>query len=110
MASHEFLHSYNIRAWQSEVYYSVVCFNYVTTIEHCSSELPLKSRELITCCGYMLGLQWNLSDTDTLGTKIIVLISEVSLFQGKNNMWQSRIENKYYSLVYFERITEFDAL
>ena len=25
-------------------------------------------------------------------------------------MWQSWIEIKYYSVVYFERITEFDAL
>ena len=32
-------------------------------------------------------VQWNLSNTDTLGTKIIVLISEVSLFQGENNMY-----------------------
>ena len=28
-------------------------------------------------------LEWNLSNTDTFGTKIIVLISEVSLFQGE---------------------------
>ena len=28
-------------------------------------------------------LQWNLSNTDTIGTKTIVLISEVSLFQGE---------------------------
>ena len=32
-------------------------------------------------------LQWNLSNVDTLGTKIIVLISEVSIFQGENNMY-----------------------
>ena len=32
-------------------------------------------------------VQWNLSNTDTLGTKIIVLISEVYLFQGENNMF-----------------------
>ena len=25
-------------------------------------------------------------------------------------MWQSRIEIEYYSIAYFERITEFDAL
>ena len=30
--------------------------------------------------------KWNLSNTDTLGTKAIVLISEVSLFQGENNI------------------------
>ena len=41
-------------------------------------------------------MQWNLSNADTLGTKIIVLISEVSLFQGENNMfyvklWLSRV-------------------
>ena len=29
-------------------------------------------------------IQWNLTNTDTLGTEIIVLISEVSLFQGEN--------------------------
>ena len=39
-------------------------------------------------CTYIHGykLQWNLSNTDTIGTKIFVLISEVSLFQGENNM------------------------
>ena len=26
------------------------------------------------------------------------------------HMWQSRIEIEYYSVVYFERITEFDVL
>ena len=36
-------------------------------------------------------IQWNLSNTDTLGTKIIVLISEVSLFQGKNNMYLYKV-------------------
>ena len=30
-------------------------------------------------------IQWSLSNMDTLGTKTIVLISEVSLFQGENN-------------------------
>ena len=35
-----------------------------------------------------LYVQWNLSNMGTLGTKvIIVLISEVSLFQGKNSMY-----------------------
>ena len=28
-------------------------------------------------------IQWNLSNTDTIGTKVFVLISEVSSFQGK---------------------------
>ena len=36
--------------------------------------------------GELGSLQWNLSTADTLGTKIIVLISEVSVFQGENDM------------------------
>ena len=36
-------------------------------------------------------IQWNLSTTDTLGTKIVVLISEVSLFQGENNMYLYKV-------------------
>ena len=32
-------------------------------------------------------VQWNLSNTDTPGTKIIVLISEMSLFQRENIMY-----------------------
>ena len=47
---------------------------------------------------------------ETIGTKIFVLISDVSLLQGENNMWQSRIEIEYYSIGYFERITKFDTL
>ena len=47
------------------------------------------------CCTYLssleeglvLRLPWNLSNTDTIGTKIIVLVSEVSLFQGEDNMY-----------------------
>ena len=35
--------------------------------------------------------QWNLSNTDTIGTKIIVLISEVSLFKGENNMYLYKV-------------------
>ena len=34
-------------------------------------------------------MQWNLSDMNTLGNKAIVLSSEVSLFQGKNELWLS---------------------
>ena len=34
---------------------------------------------------------WNLSNTDTLGAKIIVLISEVSLFQRENNMYLCKV-------------------
>ena len=34
----------------------------------------------------MLNIQWKLSNTGTGGTKIIVLISEVFLFQGENIM------------------------
>lgn len=33
-----------------------------------------------------LKFQWNLSNADILGTKIIVLVSELSLFQGENNI------------------------
>ena len=33
---------------------------------------------------HLFSLQWNLSSTDTLGTKIIVLISKVPLLQGEN--------------------------
>jgi len=36
-------------------------------------------------------IQWNPSNTDTLGTKIIVLISKVSLFQGENNMYLYKV-------------------
>ena len=36
-------------------------------------------------------VQWNLYNTDTLGTKIIVQISEVSLFQGENNMYLYKV-------------------
>ena len=39
----------------------------------------------------IMGIQWNPSNTDTLGTKIIVLISEVSLFQGENNMYLDKV-------------------
>ena len=34
----------------------------------------------------VLYLQWELSNMDTLGTKIFVMTSEVSLFQGENNI------------------------
>lgn len=33
-----------------------------------------------------LKFQWNLSNVDILGTKIIVLVSELSSFQGENNI------------------------
>ena len=36
-------------------------------------------------------IQWNSSNTDTLGTTIIVLISKVLLFQGENNMYLYRV-------------------
>ena len=36
-------------------------------------------------------IQWNLFNTDTLGTQIIVLISEVSFFQGQNNMYLYKV-------------------
>ena len=62
------------------------------------------------CVCVTISVQGNLSNTGTYGTKILVLISEVSLFQGENNMWQSWIEFEYYSVAYFEDITEFDVL
>ena len=42
-------------------------------------------------CKYFVQIQMqqNLSNTDTLGTKIIDLISEVSLIQGEDNSWDS---------------------
>ena len=36
-------------------------------------------------------IQWNLFNTDTLGTQIIVMISEVSFFQGQNNMYLFKV-------------------
>ena len=36
-------------------------------------------------------IQWNPSNTDTLGTTIILLISKVSLFQGENNMYLYKV-------------------
>ena len=36
-------------------------------------------------------IQWNLFNTNTLGTQIIVLISEVSFFQGQNNMYLYKV-------------------
>ena len=36
-------------------------------------------------------LQWNLSNMDTIGTKIFVLINEVSLFQGENNTYLNKV-------------------
>ena len=36
-------------------------------------------------------LQWNLSNTETFGTKKIVLINEVSIFQGENNMYLYKV-------------------
>ena len=52
-------------------------------------------------------LQWNLSNTDTLWTKIIVPISEVSFFQGENKVGtQSRVlinQGVLFSEVSFKR-------
>ena len=39
-------------------------------------------------------MQWNLSNTDTLETRITVLISEVSLFQGENNMYLYKVGSR----------------
>ena len=36
-------------------------------------------------------IQWHLPNTDTLGTKIIFLISEASLFQRENNMYLYKV-------------------
>ena len=44
-------------------------------------------------------LQWNLSSTDTLGTKIIVLISKVPLLQGENNMYSYEVETQSSDLI-----------
>ena len=46
---------------------------------------------LLNCKHFVqIQIQWNLSDTDTLGTKILVPISEVSFFQGAEiNSWDS---------------------
>ena len=48
--------------------------------------------------GFMV-LQWNISNTDTLGTKVIVLISEVSLFQGENDMYLCEVQTQSSSVV-----------
>ena len=46
-------------------------------------------------------LQWNLSNTNPIsGTKIIVLISEVSLFQGENNMYLCKVGTRSSVLIY----------
>ena len=52
------------------------------SMEVLQSELPLFDSESLHC------LQQNLSNTNTLGTQIIVLFSGVSLFQGENDMLQ----------------------
>ena len=39
----------------------------------------------------VLNIQWNLSNTDTLATKVIVLIIEVSMFQGDKVGTQSSV-------------------
>jgi len=51
--------------------------------------LVVRIHFLIECTQlrWFSNIQWSLSNTDTLGTKTIVLISEVSLFQGENNMY-----------------------
>ena len=52
-----------------------------------SISVGVTSRDLLWAqVPHIICIQWNLSNTDNLGTKIIVLISEVSFFQGKNNM------------------------
>ena len=42
-------------------------------------------------------IQWNLYNVDPLGTEILVLISEVSLFQGENEMCPLREVPLYYT-------------
>ena len=56
----------------------------IETLEQISAEL--KSLLLVCSqCVIVIYLQWNLSNI--LGGKIIVLISEMSFFQGENNGW-----------------------
>ena len=57
--------------------HSKIVFNFYTWTDTCSQ---------FTCFVHIHCVQWNLSNTDTLGTKIIFLISDVSLFQGENNI------------------------
>ena len=40
----------------------------------------------------------------------MALVSTGPIDQYSEHMWQSQIEIEYYSVVYFECITEFDAL
>ena len=51
--------------------------------------LVVRINFLIECTQlrWFSNIQWSLSNTDRFGTKTIVLISEVSLFQGENNMY-----------------------
>ena len=44
-------------------------------------------------------VEWNLSNTDTIGTKTVVLISEVFLFQGKNIMYLYKVGTRSSALI-----------
>ena len=65
----------------------------------CNTQYNVRGRRgsqcVLTCSGLTIeGIQGNLSNTDTLGMKQIVLISEGSLFQGQNNIvftWKLRL-------------------
>ena len=56
----------------------------------CTRSIPSFKQGYIYTCS-LIYIQWNLSNTDTLGTKTIVLISEASLFQGENNMYLYKV-------------------
>ena len=45
-----------------------------------------------------------------LNTNVLLLYVVVKYLNVIMHMWQSRIEVKYYSVMYFECITDFDAL
>ena len=53
--------------------------------------LIFKKKIYIYTVDKVIVIQWNLFNTDTLGTQIIVLISEVSFFQGQNNMYLYKV-------------------
>ena len=44
-------------------------------------------------------VEWNLSNTDAIGTKTAVLISEVFLFQGKSIMYLYKVGTRSSALI-----------
>ena len=65
--------------------FCVLMFYDITTLDEISQTFRICIMEILDW------LQWNLSNMGTLGTKTIVLISEVSLFQGEEfcKSWDS---------------------